>query len=207
MNKHGLEATSTPATFGRRKVTPRVCIADAKQHVRTFLSETFQEFGFVTCECAQASELAAVLEQELPDLVVIGLSAGGVEAGEIVKRLAAAQFDGKALLLGPADSLVVAAVQELGGQLGVAMLPALATPFRSEDLRNSVGALLPAEVPPAPPVDVAEALHAGWLELWYQPKVDVGVLALSGAEAGGLCRRHISYRMTATPTSARCPNS
>ena len=183
MDKQGLEETSKPATFGRRKVTPRVCIADAKQHVRTFLSETFEEFGFVTCECAQASELAAVLEQELPDLVVIGLSAGGVEAGEIVKRLAATQFDGKVLLLGPADSLVVAAVRELGEQLGVAMLPALATPFRSEDLRNSVSALLPAEVPPAPPVDVAEALHAGWFELWYQPKIDVGAMALSGAEA------------------------
>lgn len=68
MDKHGLEETSKPTTFGRRKVTPRVCIADAKQHVRTFLSETFEEFGFVTCECAQASELAAVLEQELPTL-------------------------------------------------------------------------------------------------------------------------------------------
>ena len=77
MDKQGLEETSKPATFGRRKVTPRVCIADAKQHVRTFLSETFEEFGFVTCECAQASELAAVLEKELPDLVVIGLSQAG----------------------------------------------------------------------------------------------------------------------------------
>ncbi len=183
MDKHGSEETSKLAIFGRRKVMPGVCIADVKQHVRTFLSEAFEEFGFVTCECAQASELAAMLKKEVPDLVVIGLSAGGVEAGEILKRLAAREFDGKVLLLGPRDSLVVAAVRELGEQLGVAMLPALPTPFRHEDLRDSVGVLLPTEAPPSPPVDVAEALHAGWFELWYQPKIDVGVLALSGAEA------------------------
>jgi EAL domain-containing protein (putative c-di-GMP-specific phosphodiesterase class I) len=41
---------------------------------------------------------------------------------------------------------------------------------------------VPAE-PPAPPVDVAEALGAGWLELWYQPKIDARSLALGGAEA------------------------
>jgi EAL domain-containing protein (putative c-di-GMP-specific phosphodiesterase class I) len=32
-------------------------------------------------------------------------------------------------------------------------------------------------------VDTAEALHAGSLELWYQPKIDMRTLALSGAEA------------------------
>jgi EAL domain-containing protein (putative c-di-GMP-specific phosphodiesterase class I) len=32
-------------------------------------------------------------------------------------------------------------------------------------------------------VDVAEALKAGWLELWYQQKINVRTLAPSGAEA------------------------
>jgi EAL domain-containing protein (putative c-di-GMP-specific phosphodiesterase class I) len=33
------------------------------------------------------------------------------------------------------------------------------------------------------PVDVVEAMSAGWLELWYQPKVDTHTVAVSGAEA------------------------
>jgi EAL domain-containing protein (putative c-di-GMP-specific phosphodiesterase class I) len=32
-------------------------------------------------------------------------------------------------------------------------------------------------------IDVAEALHAGWLELWYQPKIVSQTLELRGAEA------------------------
>ena len=41
---------------------------------------------------------------------------------------------------------------------------------------------LPTETPPNPAINVAEALHAGWLELWYQPKIGMRMLALTGAE-------------------------
>jgi EAL domain-containing protein (putative c-di-GMP-specific phosphodiesterase class I) len=43
--------------------------------------------------------------------------------------------------------------------------------------------LLPEEPAPSPAVDVPEALHAGWLELWYQQKVDARTLVRCGAEA------------------------
>ena len=58
------------------------------------------------------------------------------------------------------------------------MLPLLPTPFSDRELRSRVVSLLPKEAPPSPPVDVGEALHANWLDLWYQPKIDV---ALDGA--------------------------
>src|ERR1700693_1795061 len=107
-------------TFGRRKIAPRVCIADSKSHVRKFLREALEELGFITCECTQVGELSAVLDgQVMPDLVGVGLSAGGIEAAAILEALVAKAFDGKVVLLGPRDSLMVAAVQELGEQLGI----------------------------------------------------------------------------------------
>jgi EAL domain-containing protein (putative c-di-GMP-specific phosphodiesterase class I) len=75
------------------------------------------------------------------------------------------------------------AVQEFGEQLGLAMLPFLTTPFGSANFSNSVATLVPTAMPPRAPVNVAEALSAGWLELWYQPKIDTRTLAVSGAEA------------------------
>jgi len=63
------------------------------------------------------------------------------------------------------------------------MLPALQTPFSAGTLRASVATLLPSEPVPSPAVDVAEALKAGWLELWYQQKINVRSLAPCGAEA------------------------
>ena len=87
---------------------------------------------------------------------------------------------------------MLAAVQELGEQLGIAMLPALATPFDSRGLGNSVATLLPRETPPSPAIDAAEALGNGWLELWYQPKFNTRTLELCGA--GALIRvRHPTW--------------
>src|SRR5262249_53917687 len=83
---------------------------------------------------------------------------------------------------------LIAAVQELGEKLGLAMLPAIGTPYRSEELLERVGDLIPREAPPSPPVDVTEALSAGWLELWYQAKIDTHTLKLAGAEALGRMR-------------------
>ena len=171
------------ATSGRRAVTPAVCVADAEQSMRTFLGATLEELGFDTCECVRAAELDAVLDSQRPDLVVIGLSAGGIDACAMVELLAAKEFDGKVVVLGPRVSPMVAAVQALGERLGLAMLPLLPTPFSSGDVRNCVAGLEPVGAAPIPPVGTDEALCAGQLELWYLPKIDVRTLALCRAEA------------------------
>ena len=62
------EATEL-SMFGRRKVAPRVCIADDKPHIRKFLGEVLEELGFITCECAQFSELGGMLDSQRPDLL------------------------------------------------------------------------------------------------------------------------------------------
>ena len=167
------------AASPRHSVMPCVCVADARQQMRTFLAETLEDLGCVTRECVHVAELNAELGTRPPDLVVIGSSAGGIEACEMVELLAAKEFRGKVLVLGPRASPMVAAIQDLGAKLGLAMLPLLPTPFSQGDLRGCIAALLPIESR----VGAAEALRAGALELWYQPKIDMRTLSLSGAEA------------------------
>ena len=136
-----------------------------------FLRDALEELELMTCECADHAELNDVLHAHRPDLVVIGLSAGGEEGMEVLNTLAINEFTGKVLLLGARSSPVLSALQQLGEQLKLEMLPALSTPFGSETLQDRVAMLLPTKVP-QPPVELTEALSAGWLELWYQPKVD-----------------------------------
>lgn len=137
------EESIKPATFGRRKAVPRVCVIDGKQHIRKFVGEALEEIGFITSECTQVSELSTVVDAELPHLFVVGFSAAGIEPDAMLKALAARAFDGHVLLFGPRDSPALAALQELGEQLGIAMLPTLPTPFRTQGLYNSVATLLP----------------------------------------------------------------
>jgi EAL domain-containing protein (putative c-di-GMP-specific phosphodiesterase class I)/CheY-like chemotaxis protein len=170
-------------TFGRRKVTPRACVADTKKHLRTFLTEVLEDLGFVTSECAKADELGTILETQLPDIVVLGLSADGIEAGKILEILVRRKFSGKILTIGARESIVVRAVRQVGEEYGLAMLPPLTTPFAATTLRERVAALLPDEPAPSPAVNVSEALHGGWLELWYQQKIDARTLVRCGAEA------------------------
>jgi EAL domain-containing protein (putative c-di-GMP-specific phosphodiesterase class I)/CheY-like chemotaxis protein len=183
MNQFNPSDHAHPTGFGHRKVMPRACVTDSKKHLRTFLSDALEDLGFITSESGQASELAAILDTERPDLVVLGVSFDGVEVGKILEVLVTRHFTGKVLVIGQPEAIMVKAVRQIGEEYGIAMLPALQTPFSAGTLRASLATLLPAEPVPSPAVDVAEALKAGWLELWYQQKINVRTLVPCGAEA------------------------
>jgi EAL domain-containing protein (putative c-di-GMP-specific phosphodiesterase class I) len=187
-----LEDRERVVTFGRRKVRPRVCIADDKSHIRTFLADAFDELGFVHCECPDIAALSSVLDAHLPDLIVFGPSAVGPEAARILRTLEARAFNGKLLLLGPHGCPAVAAIEDLASELEIAVLPQLETPFGEAALRDNVASLLPTEEMADPPINVGEAVSSGWLELWYQPQFDMRSMAIRRAE--GLIRiRHPTW--------------
>lgn len=175
------EAPVVTPPFGRRRIAPRVCVADSKPHIRHFLREALEDLGFITSDCDRIDDLAAIVADQ--DLFVLGLSSGGFVSKATLEALCRANYSGQVLVFGPPTSLMATAMLSIGDKLGLTMLPLLPTPFNDKDLRDRVAALQPKTAPPNPPVDVAEALHANWLELWYQPKIEVKSLTLSGAEA------------------------
>lgn len=189
MGEHVDIATTSRPRFGRRQVTPHACIVDRKPHLRAFMAETLVEFGLVPRQAGDATGMLAMNAEIPADLVVFSLPPESADAAEFLRRLAAAQYEGKVLLLGAEHSAALAEAQQLGSQLGLAMMPALETPFRVEELAERVRALSGVNMPLEAPVDVSEALANNWLEVWYQPKIDAGTLMVRGAEA--LCRmRH-----------------
>lgn len=165
-----------------RRGVPLVCVTDGKHHIRKFVREILSEFSFTIYEVIEVSELSAALDAKPPDLVILGLTAGGIAAGEMLRTLAAKDFDGKILPFAQRDSAVVETIQELAEQLGISLLPPLLMPFGKERLRDSIAVLLP-ETSSGPLVDMGEAVRAGWLELWYQPKIDTRAMVMRGAEA------------------------
>src|SRR3954454_14271058 len=181
--KATIKAATNAATLLAATAMPMACVADASPATRTFLADTLEGFGFATSECAQLAALTAALDAGQPVLVVIGSSAGGIKACEMMELLAARDYDGKVLVLGPRNSPMVGAVRALGAKLGLAMLPLLATPFTAGTLRDAVAALVQAKQAPTPAVQTAEAVSARRPELMYQPKMDARTLALSGAAA------------------------
>ena len=161
---------------------PHVCVADGKHHIRKFLKEALKEFGFTASECAEKHDLSAALDARSPDLVVLGLMSGSLAASDLLTMLAERDFTGKILPVAQRDSTAICEIQDLAERLGVTILPPLLTPFTHERLRDSISGLLP-EALTEPLVDLSEAARAGWLELWYQPKIDARTIVMRGAEA------------------------
>jgi EAL domain len=114
---------------------------------------------------------------------VLGLSACGVNAAQLLETLAAYAFNGRVLLVDAPASPMSDALQGFGVELGLDMLPMLATPFSREPCARALADIPPDECPPQPVIDIAEALHSSWLELWYQPKIEIRSFSLCGAEA------------------------
>lgn len=164
-------------------MVPRVCVVDGKLHIRTFLAEVLEDLGFVTHQCGRASDVAAVLQGVPTDLMVLGLLVPESDVTKVMYSLASNGYAGKVMLFGGRASTALLALHDLGERLGLAMLPPLRTPYRDSDLQENLSVFLPIPSSPSLPIDVEEALRNQWLELWYQPKIDLRHMSLRAAEA------------------------
>jgi EAL domain-containing protein (putative c-di-GMP-specific phosphodiesterase class I)/CheY-like chemotaxis protein len=169
--------------FGQRRTVPRVCIVDEKPHIRAFLAQAFEDLGFIAQDCARVPDVDTAVSGVPPDLVVLGLLKPESDVTKVLDVLASRRFTGKTMLFGGRASLVLTALQDFGEELGLAMLEPLRTPFRDSDLQKILSDFLPIAPAPSLPIDVAEALHNKWLELWYQPKIDLHQMSLHSATA------------------------
>jgi EAL domain-containing protein (putative c-di-GMP-specific phosphodiesterase class I) len=168
--------------LGRRRGPPRACVLDHKPHVRSFLAGMLEELGFATRDCG-ASDLKTILDEFVPDLVVFGPFNGTTEVGLLLQALVFTGYGGRTMLFGGRHSNALMEMQEIGERVGLTMLPPLGTPFRDGTLAENVACFLPIVSPADMPVDADEALRNGWLEMWYQSKIDSKSLVPSGAEA------------------------
>jgi EAL domain-containing protein (putative c-di-GMP-specific phosphodiesterase class I) len=176
--QHGAEIIQ----FGRRPIPPRACVVENRTHVRMFLTDMLDELGFIARE-ADTTDIRTVLREFRPDLIVLGPLGTGLEVQALLRTLQAQTYGGTVMLFGGRSSEALISSHEFGEQAGLTMLPPLGTPFRARELNANLDRFLPIRPPPPLPVDVDEALCNGWLELWYQSKIDPQSLVPRGAEA------------------------
>jgi EAL domain-containing protein (putative c-di-GMP-specific phosphodiesterase class I) len=90
-------------------------------------------------------------------------------------------------------SAVLAHVNSIGEQHHLHMLPILKKPFNTGSIVTILQKLKLGEpAASAGRIDLDEALRKGWIEFWYQPKIDLRKKQLVGAEAFARAR-HPQY--------------
>jgi two-component system cell cycle response regulator len=187
------DAPSFPAT---------AFVLDDEPQIAALVCKVLGACGIVPRQFTSPDPFLVELKNSPPELIVLDLSLGQSDAVEIIRHLEILKYKGKVLLISGRDEATLAEIAEIGQRHGLTMLTPLRKPFRPADLkqrlavshggtRSAVAEHHP-DLPKGAAVQLVDALRNNWLEMWYQPKIDLKSLSVCGAEA--LVRaRHPSY--------------
>jgi EAL domain-containing protein (putative c-di-GMP-specific phosphodiesterase class I) len=176
-------------------------VLDDDPQIGALVCKVLEASGVVPRQFTNPAPFLAELQESPPDIIVLDLSLGQSDAIEVIRHLEGSKYRGKVLLISGRDETTLNEITQIGEKRGLAMLPPLKKPFRPADIKqrlsNNAAETEHRKVQKARHdavaskvvVPLSEALGNNWLELWYQPKVDLKSFAVDGAE--GLVRaRH-----------------
>lgn len=147
------------------------------------LASVLHETGIENQTFNHPSALKERLAERLPDIVFLDIAADSTETVDALFALAGASYSGIVQLIGnPAFS--VDGLLHTGKHLGLQMLPVLMRPFTEAavaEVLESEG--LRARDLGQPSIDLYKALRNGWIEFWYQPKIELRTRNIVGVEA------------------------
>ncbi len=159
-----------------------VFIVDDDFHLRTMVANVIAAADYTSHLFASAAEVETALTKWAAVLIILDLSLTDSDGIEVIHSLARARFAGSVLLISGHDLTTLEDVRSIGQAEGLKMLPSLHKPFRAEDLRAAAKLAGSAQKSQELRSDLEMALQNNWLQLWYQPKIDLQKRSLCGAE-------------------------
>lgn len=168
-------------------------VLDDEPNVGAIVCKALAAAGFRPQSFVAETPFLIQVKKECPELVVLDLALGSTDAVEVIRQLEVLRYPGRVLLISGRDEATLEEINEIGLRRGLRMLPALRKPFRvselkdrlqTEELKSSEASAKPPAKPEKPDitVDLKEAIDKNWLELWYQPKIDLKSLVVCGVE-------------------------
>jgi EAL domain-containing protein (putative c-di-GMP-specific phosphodiesterase class I)/CheY-like chemotaxis protein len=164
-------------------------VVDDEEAICAFVAATLQELGLESASFRTGEAAIAALQQHRPDVIFLDIALGRSDAIDVIRALAVQRYSGMIQLMSGRRSSLLEDVHRIGSFHGLTMGPPLAKPFRKEAIRQAVSNLQLFDRPEItisrastlePGLD--EALRNGWLELWYEPKIDLRTGRVAGAE-------------------------
>jgi EAL domain-containing protein (putative c-di-GMP-specific phosphodiesterase class I) len=181
LDVHETEAPSRMADGGS---APLCYLLDCEQSVRRLVGAVADSFRIELEVFATVQEMLRANPGRKPDLIVLDATVAGTEGVEIIDRLAAARFSCPIQIVSGLTPVLIEQVRRQGERSGLHMLPVLHKPLSSSGIRNAVASLgLRRDRLASVEIDLHEVLVEGWLEVWYQPTINLKHRNMIGAEA------------------------
>ena len=192
----GEDITLAPVS-GMQPASPRAFVVDDEDGICKLITMTLATMGVEAETFHNAREAVAALDRQLPAIIFLDVALEKSDAVDVIRGLGERGYGGIVQVISGSNAELLEDVRRIGARHGLNMRPPLSKPFRAAQIRHIVtdahivtGAHLAESTPTV--VGLDEALAKGWLELWYQPKIDLRTKSLAGAE--GLIRcRHPAY--------------
>ena len=185
----GNATTDASSSTGSTASVPVCFIVDGAPSIRQFLSLVLHGTGLETKEFADSGSFRQALERGAPELIFLDVGLDSADAVETVVDLGKCGYAGFVQLMSNRGAAVLEHVKSIGLQHRLQMLPVLKKPFDTGTVVSIMQTLkLGHAAPQAARVELSDVLNNGWLEFWYQPKIDLRRKQLAGVEAFARCR-------------------
>jgi EAL domain-containing protein (putative c-di-GMP-specific phosphodiesterase class I)/CheY-like chemotaxis protein len=184
----GHDTTASAASNSAASV-PLCFIVDEEPAIRRFLSLILHGSGLETEEFADGESFRQAIRSSSPDLVFLNIGIEVVDTIQSLMALGKLGYFGFVQLMSNRGAAVLDHIKGIGGQHGLQMLPGLKKPFDTAAINAIMQQLEFANAPgQGARVGLGEALKTGWIEFWYQPKIDLRRKQLAGVEVFARCR-------------------
>jgi EAL domain-containing protein (putative c-di-GMP-specific phosphodiesterase class I)/CheY-like chemotaxis protein len=181
-------APAAPSNLG--SATPRAFVVDDEDGICQLIMMTLATMGVEAKKFHSAADAVAALDHELPAIIFLDVALQKSDAIDVIRGLGERGYGGVVQLMSGSNVDLLEDVRRVGARHGLNMRPPLSKPFRADSIRHVVTSAHLAERPPSVG-GLDEALAMGWLELWYQPKIDLNSNAIVGAEGLIRCRHPV----------------
>jgi len=168
----------------------RVLIFDNDRQVLETTQRVFEHHGCAVRTVLTREELFHAMRVEHPDIVVLDLAVQEADAAQVFGAICENCPTAKVVTFSGPASATLALNRRLGESMGLRITGAIEKPFKRPGVRlpaasRSLGPGRRRAKPtgnPQEPDLLAQALAQGWVEFWYQPKVDLDSFGIAGAE-------------------------
>jgi EAL domain-containing protein (putative c-di-GMP-specific phosphodiesterase class I) len=160
---------------------PDCIVIDDDEGVRTLISTIIERSG-LTVE--QLGDLSRVVGPIRAKLVFLDVALGSSDAIDAIRLLAGTGYRGFLQIISGKPKPLLDEIATIAGRHGLTVLPPLSKPVGAHAIRAALmkaGVTQPSGA--AARVDLAEAIRENWVEVWYQPKINLRTQLLDGAEA------------------------
>jgi EAL domain-containing protein (putative c-di-GMP-specific phosphodiesterase class I) len=163
----------------------QLLVIDDERPICDLIADVAETYGYHAFSATSYDEARSVLDTACPSLIFVDLMLPDVDGIEIVRHIAAGKCDAKIVMMSGVNHKVLASAIRVAINHGLNVLGYLTKPFSVREIRALLDIGRRQSVMPTPQ-ELAKAIDADKLCLFYQPKVHLGpqqMMRVTGAEA------------------------